>query len=139
MLDKSYLRSKVVQGVSLMPYAVVVLREFYNKYNEKESYIKVCELIGTKYTGNSRSVALNTADSGIVDTPKGYKFLVEWNTESIKVQKGDYIFYKDRCFKVIEPNEDFEVYFDMNIEEVFGIALEGNVVNYNGILFEVIS
>lgn len=138
-LDKAYLRSKVVQGIKLMPYGVVVLREFYNKYNEKEYYIKVCELTGTKYTGNSRSVTLNMADSGIVDTPKGYKFLVDWNTESIKVQKGDYIFYKDRCFKLIEPNEDFEVYFDIDIEEVQGIVLDGDIVNENGIIYEVIS
>lgn len=139
MLDKVYLRNKVVQGISVMPYDVVVLREFYNNYNEKETYIKVCELTGTKYTGNSKNTQLIAKDSGIIDTPKTYKFIVDWNENSTKLQKGDYLFYKDRCFKLIEPNEDFEVYFDMDIEEVQGIVLEDDVINENDELYVVIA
>ena len=60
LLDKEYLKSKVVEGINLMPSKCIVVREFNNNYGEKEGYIKVCKLTGIIYNNtNNKNISIS--------------------------------------------------------------------------------
>lgn len=116
-IDKQYLRVKVAEAIKQMPYDVVIYREKLNAYKEPEGYIKVTELVGILYKDSDRNIQVNLSDKGEVILPKNKKFLVDYNDKSILVQEGDFLFWGSQCWKILSPGEEFEIYFEMVVEE----------------------
>lgn len=116
-IDKQYLRAKVSEAIKQMPYDVVIYREKLNAYKEPEGYIKVTELVGILYKDSDRNIQVNLSDKGEVILPKNKKFLVDYNDKSILVQEGDFLFSVNQCWKILSPGEEFEIYFEMVVEE----------------------
>lgn len=118
-LDKEYLKSKVIQGIKLMPYKVTVLREKLNEFNEVCGLEKVCDLVGVLYNStNTKIYKLSVSDVGVGVDNEEKTFLVDYNNLSTKVLKGDYICYKDKYFKVTALGENLEILFQFNLSEV---------------------
>ncbi len=116
-IDKQYLRVKVSQAIKQMPYDVVIYREKLNAYKEPEGYIKVTELVGILYKDSDRNIQVNLSDKGEVILPKNKKFLVDYNDKSILVEEGDFLFWGNKCWKILYLGEEFEIYFEMVVEE----------------------
>lgn len=117
-LDKEYLRKKVVQGIEKMPYDVSIYRAVLDDYKEVNGYEKVTDLTGVLYKSNNYSKNnTSLANNGEISEEETKKFLVDFNDKSVKVKKGDYLFYKNKCYKVNSLGEDFEVFFEMVVEE----------------------
>lgn len=136
-IDKEYLRSKVVQGINLMPSEAIVIREFKNNYGEKESYIKVCKITGIVYNNtNNRDITISVRDKGEIKNQDIKMFLVDYNGASKLVKASDYLFFNNRCFKIIDPRENLEVYIEMKLEED-NLILIDNLVNDNGNIYEL--
>lgn len=117
-LDKEYLRKKVIQGINKMPYEVVIYRVILDDYNEHDGYEKIANLTGVLYASNNysnNSIALT--NDGESQSKETKKFLVDFNDNSTKVKKGDYLIYKNNCYKVNSLGEDFEIFFEMMVEE----------------------
>ncbi len=116
-IDKQYLRAKISEAIKQMPYDVVIYREKLNAYKEPEGYIKVTELVGILYKNSDRNIQVNLSDKGEVILPKNKKFLVDYNDKSILVQEGDFLFWGNKCWKILSLGEEFEIYFEMVVEE----------------------
>ncbi len=116
-INKEYLRKKVVQAIEQMPYEVTIYRQNLNAYREITGYIKVISLVGILYTDSKNKAEVSLSDKGEVDTPTTKNFLVDYNDNSILVKKDDFLFYKNQCWKVMSQGEEFEVYFEMVVEE----------------------
>jgi|GEM_PF-882001 len=116
-IDKQYLRAQVSEAIKQMPYDVVIYREKLNAYKEPEGYIKVTELVGILYKDSDRNIQVNLSDKGEVILPKNKKFLVDYNDKSILVQEGDFLFWGNKCWKILSLGEEFEIYFEMVVEE----------------------
>lgn len=118
MISKEYLRSQVIKGIQKMPYHVTIFKESLNKYNEPNGYEKVTDLTGVLYsdtkTGKNN---IQYSDKGESQRKELKKFLVDYNDNSIKVKKGYYLLYKDKCYKIDTLGEEFEVLFDMQVIE----------------------
>ena len=118
-LDKEYLKSKVIQGIKLMPYKVTVLREKLNEFNEVCGLEKVCDLVGVLYNStNTKIYKLSVSDVGVGVDNEEKILLVDHNNLSTQVLKGDYICYKDKYFKVTALGENLEILFQFNLSEV---------------------
>lgn len=116
-IDKQYLRRKVAEAISKMPYDVVVYRENLNDYKEVLGYDKITELAGILYKDSDRNIQINLSDKGEVNTPINKKFLVDYNDKSILVQEGDFLFGGKQCWKILSLGEEFEIYFEMVVKE----------------------
>lgn len=117
-LDKEYLRSKVVQGIKQMPYEVDIYRIKVNNYGEEDGYTKITSLTGVLYSAsNYKNINISLQDKGEVSSRSEKKFLVDYNDKSILVKKGDFIIYKNNCYKVLDQGEEFEIFFDMQVKE----------------------
>ena len=52
-LDREYIKKKVKQAIEQLPSTGIVVREVFNRYNEKEGYCKVAELTGVLYNNTT--------------------------------------------------------------------------------------
>lgn len=138
MLDKEYLKSKVVEGINLMPSECIVVREFNNNYGEKEGYIKVCKLTGIIYNNtNNKNISISLKDKGEIINENVKIFLVDYNESSKLVKATDYLFVNSKCYKVVDPRENLEIYFEMKLEE-HSLILTDNLINENGQIYELV-
>ncbi|MDU7948697.1 MAG: hypothetical protein E7J31_09675 [Clostridium sp.] len=137
MLDKEYLRNKVVQGINIMPSECIVVREFKNHYSEKEGYIKVCKLTGIIYNNtNNKNISISLKDKGEIINENVKIFLVDYNESSKLVKATDYLFVSNKCYKIVDPRENLEIYFEMKLEE-YSLILMDNLINENGNIYEL--
>lgn len=117
-LSKEYLRKKVIEGINKMPYDVVVYREKLNAYKECIGYELITQLTGVLYTDSKKAQEALLKDEGEIYSKSIKIFLVDYNMESMKVRKGDILKYNNNQFwKVLNPGEEFEVYFEMVVQE----------------------
>lgn len=137
MLDKEYLKSKVVEGINLMPSECIVVREFKNNYGEKDGYIQVCKLTGIIYNNtNNKNISISLKDKGEIINENVKIFLVDYNESSKLVKTTDYLFVNSKCYKVVDPRENLEIYFEMKLEE-HSLILIDNLINENGQIYEL--
>ncbi|SCJ52124.1 Uncharacterised protein [uncultured Clostridium sp.] len=130
-LDKAYLRNKVKQGIDLMPSDGLVIREILNDYGEKEGYGKVADLRGVLYNAsNNKYPTIIIKDSGELTNKSTKCFLVDYNDFSILVNKGNFIFINGKCYKITDPGEEFEVYYEFKLEE-YHLVLEDGTIREN--------
>lgn len=123
LIDKEYIKKKVIQAIELMPYDIEIYRERLNSYKELEGYDRITVLKGVLYSSTSSKVTVVLKDKGEVSNKAQKKFLVDYNENSKLVKSGDYIIYKEKCYKVLEQGEEFEIYFDMQVEEIERIKI----------------
>lgn len=117
-LSKEYLRKKVIEGINKMPYDVGVYREKLNAYKECIGYELITQLTGVLYTDSKKAQEALLKDEGEIYSKSIKIFLVDYNMESMKVRKGDILKYNNNQFwKVLNPGEEFEVYFEMVVQE----------------------
>lgn len=137
MLDKEYLKSKVVEGINLMPSECIVVREFNNNYGEKEGYIKVCKLTGIIYNNtNNKNISISLKDKGEIINENVKIFLVDYNESSKLVKATDYLFVNGKCYKIVDPRENLEIYFEMKLEE-HSLILTDNLILESGQIYEL--
>lgn len=117
-INKEYLKKKVIEGIQKMPYVVDVYREKLNNYNECIGYELITQLTGVLYTDSKKSHEALLKDEGEIYSKSIKIFLVDYNMESIKVHKGDILKHNNNQFwKVLNPGEEFEIYFEMVVQE----------------------
>lgn len=127
-LDKPYLRNKVKQAINLMPSDGLLIREIVNHYGEKEGYGKVADLKGVLYnSNNNRYPSIVLKYTGEIYNKVIKCFLVDYNNFSMLVKKGDFIFINNKCYKITDPGEEFEVYYEFKLEEYHLIWNNGTV------------
>lgn len=110
-LSKEYLREKVKQAIKQMPSAGYVVREVLNNYNEKAGYCIVGELEGIFYSkSTTRNLGITIDNAGINIEQADKNYLVDFNDISKNIRTTDFIFIDNKCYKIIDPGENLEVY-----------------------------
>lgn len=140
-LNKDYLRNKVIQGIKLMPSNAILIRGIENNYREVASYGKITDLIGLLYSNGNSSSGNTTSyqDKGNIDSKNTKTFLIDFNDSSKKMKKRDILIFENgQIYEITFIDENFEVYFQANIEIKEELKYEnGYIVDGQGSLFEI--
>lgn len=137
-ISREYIISKVKQAIEQLPSTGLVVRENINKYNQKVGYNKITDLRGVFYsTGNSKSISISIQDKGQILSNPSKNYLIPYDENSIKLTRTDLIFIDDKAYKVNDLGENLKMYFLMQLEEVQGIKLQGNLIHENNLIFQI--
>jgi len=116
MLNKERLRQAVIKGINQMPSEAIVYRIALNEYNEPlDEPLLITTITGLLYK-KENVINLTLQDKGEVLGKQSTRFLVVYDDESSKVKTGDILNIANEKYRVIEPGENFKVYFDMVVE-----------------------
>lgn len=139
-VNREYIINKVKQAVELLPSNGLILREFTNRYNEKEGYKKISSTRGVLYSEdtNRRDITISLQDKGQILPKTSKNYLISYEENPSKMQKADLIFIEDKVYKITNPGENLKMYFLMQLEEVEGIKLVGNTVVENGSIYQIL-
>ena len=138
-INRNYIISKVKQAIKQLPYQGVVLRENINKRNEKVGYNKISTVTGVLYSEDSnKTTAIIIQDKGQIlpNTSKNYLLPYDETTNCIK--ENDLILISNKFYKVQYLGENLEMFYEMRLEEVQGLSIEGDYVLENNKLFEIL-
>ncbi|MCM0648635.1 hypothetical protein NBE98_09640 [Clostridium swellfunianum] len=118
MIDKERLKQAVIKGVNQMPSECKVYRQKLNNYKEPEGAPElITTLVGLLYKSTTtRDINIKIQDKGEVLEQQNSKFLTVYDNESSKVKTGDILTIDNKRYRVIDPGENFKVYFDMVVE-----------------------
>ena len=135
MIDREVVKRKVSQAIKQLPSIGIVYREQFNRYNEKEGYRKVTELIGVLYAPNSSATkTIVIKDNGKVlnDTTKNY--LIVHDENSKKVLQTDILYVDEKFYIINDLGENMQIYNEMKIEEIENVKfVDGYISNEKGL------
>ena len=138
-INRNYIISKVKQAIKQLPYQGVVLRENINKRNEKVGYNKISTVTGVLYSEDSKkttTIILQDKGQILPNTSKNYLLPYDETTNCIK--ENDLIIISNKFYKVQHTGENLEMFYEMKIEEVHGLSINGNQIHENNKIFEIV-
>lgn len=117
MLSKDRLRQSVQKAIEQMPSEVEIKRQSFNEFSEPiDELIRVTMLTGLLYKESS-NISVSLQDNVVTSKPK-IKFLTAYDNNAKLVKNNDFIYMNDFIYKIIDTGENFEIYFDMEVEKV---------------------
>ena len=135
MINREYIKTKVIQAIEQLPSAGVIYREIPNKIGEKAGYRKVKELRGVLYSNESnRDINISLTDKGQKLTKPSKNYLVVYETE---VKQTDFIYVDGNFYKITDLGENMQIYNLMRLEEVQGLVLDGETIIENNYIWNI--
>ena len=135
MINREVVRRKVSQAIQQLPNVGVVYREQINRYNEKEGYRKVAELVGVLYSpSSSASKTIVIKDNGKILNETTKNYLTVHDENSKKVLQTDILYVDEKFYIINDLGENMQIYNEMKIEEVQNIKfVDGYIYNEKGL------
>ena len=128
-IDREYVKNKVKQAIEQLPSTGIVIREVFNKYNEKAGYCKVTELTGVLYNNTStRNLGIAINNTGIQTDTNNKNFIVVYDNNSKIINSTDIIFIDEEIYKVSDPGENLKIYCLMQLEKYEGLKIKDDTV-----------
>lgn len=140
MLDREMLKNAVKDGIKLVPYEMVLMREVLNEYGENDGYYKLGDLTGVLYPSDSKSSISKVSyeDKGTIVASDEDNFLIDYNDVSKLIEVGDLLLYTDKCYKVTSSKDNFEIYFDIKLEKIKSISkVDKDTISVDGKLYSI--
>lgn len=139
-LDREYIKNKVKQAIEQLPSTGIVVREFFNRYNEKEGYCKVAELTGVLYNNTTnRSFGISIDISGVNVDTNNKNYMVVYDDNSKVIKATDIIFIDNEVYKVSDPGENLKIYCLIKLEKYEGLRKEGDTIIENDNVYPLLS
>ena len=135
MINREVVRRKVSQAIQQLPNVGVVYREQINRYNEKEGYRKVAELVGVLYSpSSSASKTIVIKDNGKILNETTKNYLTVHDENSKKLLQTDILYVDEKFYIINDLGENMQIYNEMKIEEVQNIKfVDGYISNEKGL------
>lgn len=139
-LDREYIKKKVKQAIEQLPSTGIVIREVFNRYNEKVGYCIVSELTGVIYSSSSyKNYGISIDNSGVNTETSNKNYMVVYDENSKVVKSTDIIFVEEDLFKVTDPGENLKIYCLMQLEKYEGLRKEGDTIIENDNVYPLLS
>lgn len=135
MINREVVRRKVSQAIQQLPNVGVVYREQINRYNEKEGYRKVAELVGVLYSpSSSASKTIVIKDNGKILNETTKNYLTVHDENSKKVLQTDILYVDEKFYIINDLGENMQIYNEMKIEEIENVKfVDGYISDEKGL------